>query len=507
MVEHLADAVEAGAGNPRVVECADRIVDGELCHCLRDRDVDRLAVADPRDVGRELGIGGQVRPVEDIRRESRPLAIVLDAEDHLVPISGRVGVVRRDDGMRRAGPRWVLARVLGDVQRVTHPLDKRVEHRDLEGRGLTGAVPVDEGREDVAGGIHPGGDVGDRDAGLGRVVGCAGDGHEAGLALHEQVVGALVPERTGRAVAGHRAHDESRAAGAQQVGTETEPLDRARAEVVQEDVRLLEQPVEHVTAPSALEVEGHRLLAAVEPDEVAAQPTHRMVVAAGEVTAVGAFELDDPGAEVGQMPRGERRGHRLLDSADEHAVERQRSHACAGGSSGKTSGVTRRGRSSWVSRPITAAMTSAQKMRWVARYSECRMYSCTTGSRCPENAMDALSTECGTRAASRAGGFSSWLARVVLAMLPKTATPTALPSDRMNMLAPVTTPRRFQPTTDCTATRIAIDAKPSPTPTTKLDRATRHSPVSSCTNNANIKQPVIVKTLPISAVSRKSMRR
>jgi len=41
--------------------------------------------------------------------------------------------------------------------------------------------------------------------------------------------------------------------------------------------------------------------------------------------------------------------------------------------------------------------------------------------------------------------------------------------------------RRFQPTTDCTATRIEIDVKPSPTPVTKLARATRPRPLVSFT--------------------------
>ena len=66
-------------------------------------------------------------------------------------------------------------------------------------------------------------------------------------------------------------------------------------------------------------------------------------------------------------------------------------------------------------------------------------------------------------------------------MLPKTAMPTALPIDRQNMLAPVTTPRRSHPTTDCTATMSEIDAKPSPMPVTKLAKATRPSPLFSVT--------------------------
>src|SRR3954468_4582209 len=157
---------------------------------------------------------------------------------------------------------------------------------------------------------------------------------------------------------------------------------------------------------------------------------------------------------------------------------------------------------------MTATTTSAQKTRCVARYSACRVYSATAGSvRDPENARVAELTECGSFPASDAGGCANWFASVVLTMEPKMAIPTALPTERVNMLAPVTTPRRVQPTTDCTATRSAVEQNPSPTPVTKLDKATRPRPLSSVTQVANIRQPAMTKTLPMSAVLRKSMRR
>ena len=58
---------------------------------------------------------------------------------------------------------------------------------------------------------------------------------------------------------------------------------------------------------------------------------------------------------------------------------------------------------------------------------------------------------------------------------PKTATPTALPMERAKMFAPVTTPRRSHPTTDCTATTIELAEKPSPSPTTKPGTAMSHT--------------------------------
>jgi hypothetical protein len=45
-------------------------------------------------------------------------------------------------------------------------------------------------------------------------------------------------------------------------------------------------------------------------------PGDSAVVAAGGVAAARALDLDDPGAEVGDLPGGERRGHRLLETDD-----------------------------------------------------------------------------------------------------------------------------------------------------------------------------------------------
>src|SRR5439155_12987930 len=75
-----------------------------------------------------------------------------------------------------------------------------------------------------------------------------------------------------------------------------------------------------------LDVELDRLLAPVEPDEHARQAGHLRVVVAGEVAGGGPLDLDDPGAEVGQLPGGERRRHRLLDRHDHHPVERRTGH-------------------------------------------------------------------------------------------------------------------------------------------------------------------------------------
>ena len=65
-----------------------------------------------------------------------------------------------------------------------------------------------------------------------------------------------------------------------------------------------------------------------------------------------------------------------------------------------------------------------------------------------------------------------WAAITPLATAPKIAAPTALPIERANMLAPVTTPRSPQPTLDWAAIRVGTADQPNPNPITKHDMAT-----------------------------------
>jgi hypothetical protein len=201
-------------------------------------------------------------------------------------------------------------RVVGGL---SHPLAQGVEHGDVEGAAGAGALPLVEGGEDARVGVHAGRDVGDRDSDLGGFLGCAGDAEQACLALDEQVIGLLAAVGTVGAVAGDRAVDQVRPAGAQGVGVQAEPFDGARDEVLHEHVGCVDEPLEQRAVGGVLDVELDALLAAVEPDEVAGLPVHGAVVVTSEVTDGGALDLDDPGAEVGELPGGEGCGDRLLE--------------------------------------------------------------------------------------------------------------------------------------------------------------------------------------------------
>jgi hypothetical protein len=177
--------------------------------------------------------------------------------------------------------------------------------------------------QDVRVRVHAGGDVGDRGARLARLVGGAGDRHEAGLALDQQVVRLLVAVRPVGAVAGDVAHDDRRLLLGQHVIAETEARGCAGREVLHHDIRLFQhESLEHLGRLGVLDVERQALLRAVGPDEMRGEAAHPGVVAAREVAGAGTLDLDDAGAEVGELACRERCRDRMLERDDGESFER-----------------------------------------------------------------------------------------------------------------------------------------------------------------------------------------
>ena len=111
-------------------------------------------------------------------------------------------------------------------------------------------------------------------------------------------------------------------AGAELGGAEPQPLGRAGREVLHEDVGPVQQGGQRRLAVGGFHVELHRLLAPVQPDEVAGLAEHGPVVVPGEVAGARSLDLDDPGAEVGELTGGEGRRDGLLQR--DHHDPRQR---------------------------------------------------------------------------------------------------------------------------------------------------------------------------------------
>ena len=228
--------------------------------------------------------------------EPVPLTVVLHPELHRAAAAGPERPVGRDRGVAGPGPGRGHARVHGVVHRLGHPLGQRFEQRDLQRGACAGALPRVQRGQDRAERVHAARDVGHRDPGLGRRVLRAGDRQQAGLTLNQQVVGPPVAERSAWRVAGDVAYDEPLVAAPQHLRRQAHPRRGTRGQVLHEHVRTVDEAGQDGPASGVFEVQAERLLAAVEPDEVAGQALDRGVVVPGEVTRARSLDLDHPGA-------------------------------------------------------------------------------------------------------------------------------------------------------------------------------------------------------------------
>ena len=262
--------------------------------------------------------------------EHHPLALVLQPEHHRPAVAGGERAVGIDRRVRGAGAR----RRRGAVDRrstadssSTRPCSRASTRRC--GCRARSCPRCDQRREDAAVRVHAGGDVGDRAAGLGRLVGRAGDRQEARLALDQQVVGLLVAVR---APSGRRRSPRCRRRSAAGCARCSASYDRPRRAAAP-GARFCTSTSARATAlastsaaPRMLEVERQAFLRAVGPDEVRGQAAHALVVAAREVADAGALDLDHARAEVGELARAERRRDRVLERDDGDAIERSCAH-------------------------------------------------------------------------------------------------------------------------------------------------------------------------------------
>src|SRR5262245_56038924 len=122
-----------------------------------------------------------------------------------------------------------------------------------------------------------------------RFVG-AGHRKQAGLALHQQVVGLLRCVRTGRSVAGNTAPDEPGMACAQLRGAESKPVRGARREVLHEDVGTLDEPRQDLLRVAMLYIERETFLRAIDPDEMRGEPVDGVIVMPRRIAGVGPLD-------------------------------------------------------------------------------------------------------------------------------------------------------------------------------------------------------------------------
>jgi hypothetical protein len=136
-----------------------------------------------------------------------------------------------------------------------------------------------------------------------------------------QVVGSVVPIRTGLPVGCDRGHDQSRVARGELGVAEPEGLELPGRTILDEDVGVRHQLFEEPPSRRGLQVQGDGPLARVQIEEERAAFAIRNVVReraaiARRITLVWSLQLDDVGAEVGEQLRAEGGGHHPAELDD-----------------------------------------------------------------------------------------------------------------------------------------------------------------------------------------------
>ena len=246
MPGEVGDGVEPGVADPgRVGPPLDVDEVARFAPAPDDR-VERRAGRHPVGVARVAGVGGQVGALQEVAREPLPLAVAGRAEHHGLPVARGVGAVGRHHRGTHADRRGLGAAVQHGVQREAHHLRDHVEHRDRDHGAVPGALPVVQRGEHRGVGVERRADVGDGYPRLRGRPGQAGDRAGPALGLHEQVVGALVVQRSAGAVPGD-VDDDQPGVPLGQVGRgEAEAAERARRQVADQHVGPAEQAGEHL---------------------------------------------------------------------------------------------------------------------------------------------------------------------------------------------------------------------------------------------------------------------
>ena len=150
--------------------------------------------------------------------------------------------------------------------------------------------------------------------------------HDAAHRLRQHVLAALMRVGSFQPEAGADGVDDARVDPAQLLVAESHALHDAGAEIVDDDVRGLDQLNTSARVLVLAQVERHGALVAVERAEDRTDESRRIVRERGarQVARRRPLDLDDVGSVVREHLRRDRAHHHLGEVDDAHAVERQR---------------------------------------------------------------------------------------------------------------------------------------------------------------------------------------
>ena len=181
-------------------------------------------------------------------------------------------------------------------------MQDRVLHRDLKPVALSSLPPLVQRPQNRDHHHHAGAGVADRDTGPGRrAVRVPGHAERAATGLRDHVEGEVFFERTAFAETLDLGVDDAGVDRLHHIIGQTQPLDRARGEVLDHDIRLTDHVLDQVEALRRLQVDGNRLLVGVEDMEIIRVVIRfvRLQPAAG-IAPVRVLDLHHFGAEPGK---------------------------------------------------------------------------------------------------------------------------------------------------------------------------------------------------------------
>jgi hypothetical protein len=234
-----------------------------------------------------------------------------------------VGVGRRDAGHDVAGALAHEAEHVELGHQRLHHREHRLVERHIHHLARTAVHFLVAQRHQRAERAPQRGDrVADRDPGLHRrAVGKAGHVAQPAHRLADGAEAGLLRHRPALAEARQAHHDQAGVDLRQRLPAQAELVEHAGAEVLHHDVGLGHQPAHHLDAVRVLQVHRHRLLVArlqVPPQRGALV---ELAPLAQRIAAIGRFDLDHLGAELGEDARGEGAGDQGAEFDDLEAGE------------------------------------------------------------------------------------------------------------------------------------------------------------------------------------------
>ena len=243
-------------------------------------------------------------------------------DQHLGAVRGRVHVGRRDTGQHRAG---AAAGDAGDLvvgHRRLHQRGDRLVDGDVDLLAASAARSLGHRGEGADHGEHGGQRVTQADAGAGRrEARVAGRVPDAAHRLADAAEAGVVRARSGLPEARDVHHDQPRVDRGQRRVVQAPLGERARPEVLEDDVDLGRERAEQVAALRATQVDRHRPLVAGDGRPPQALAVGDDSPAAHRVAGLGGLDLDHLGAVVAEELAGERAGDEAAELEDPEAGE------------------------------------------------------------------------------------------------------------------------------------------------------------------------------------------